>query len=69
MLAGITITFVEIRDPEVDTDTAVDLLFTSITVILGALLGLLAGKNEGLSKLNERPDKSEDEITRTGPSK
>jgi len=52
---GTMIAVVEIRDPTVDTDQAVDALFAAITVITGALLGLLAGKADGASGLTERP--------------
>lgn len=60
---GFWIAFIEIRNPEADTDSAVDVLFAAITVILGALLGLLAGKSEGTGQLSERPDKTKDDIT------
>jgi hypothetical protein len=67
MFTGAMVAVVEIRDPEADTSNAVDVLFTSITIILGALLGLLAGKSEGVQQLGERPDKTRDDITGTGP--
>jgi hypothetical protein len=51
------IAVVEIRDPTVDTDQAVDGLFSAITVIVGALLGLLVGRSEGTASLSDRPDK------------
>jgi hypothetical protein len=54
VVTGAFIAIVEIRDPTVDTDQAVDVLFAAITVIIGALLGLLAGKADS-SSLTERP--------------
>lgn len=50
------VAFIEIRNPEHDTEGTVDVLFSSITVILGALLGLLAGKSDTMSDLGSRPD-------------
>jgi hypothetical protein len=64
---GFWVAFIEIRNPEADTDSAVDVLFTTPTVILGALLGLLAGKSEGVSELSDRPDNTKDDVTGTGP--
>lgn len=65
LATGAMVAIVEIRDPTADTDTAVDVLFTAITVILGALLGLLAGKAEsGTTSLGDRPDGSKDKITK-----
>ncbi|MET0786188.1 MAG: hypothetical protein ABWY25_05740 [Paenisporosarcina sp.] len=66
LITGVTVAFVEIRDPEADTSTAADFLFTIVTVVLGSLMGLLAGKNEKLNQLTERPDKTKDDITETG---
>jgi hypothetical protein len=55
LLTGAAVAFIEIRNPDADTSTAVDFLFTVITVVMGALLGLLAGKNENIGQLSERP--------------
>lgn len=43
------ITFIEIRDPSVDTTSIVDTMTTIMGTIVGALMGLLAGKNESLT--------------------
>lgn len=65
MLAtGAMIAVVEIRDPEADTSNVVDVLFTSITIVLGALLGLLAGKSDTIEGLGKRPDQTFDDISR-----
>ena len=40
------ITVLEIRDPATDTSQMVEVLDSMITGILGALLGLLAGRSE-----------------------
>lgn len=56
---GATISIVEIRNPETDTDAAVETLFTAITIVLGALLGLLASKSNAVNELGKRPDETE----------
>ena len=65
---GALVAVLEIRDPEADTSNIVDVLFTSITIILGALLGLLAGKAEAVSELGKRPDGSRDDVSKEEPS-
>lgn len=59
---GATIAIVEIRNPTADTDTATDVLFTAITIVIGALLGLLAGKSSAVSDLGKRPDGTDDDL-------
>ena len=59
---GAMVAFIEIRDPEADTSDIVRTLFTAINIILGALLGLLAGKSESIEKLGRRPDQTEDDL-------
>lgn len=46
LLLGVSITIVEIAHPEEDTSAAASALINLISAILGALLGLLAGKTE-----------------------
>jgi hypothetical protein len=53
--AGVVVV-AEVRDPEVDTSTIVQALLTLISGILGALLGLLAGRASGGTDLHRRPD-------------
>jgi len=55
---GAFVAIVEIRDPTADTDRAVEGLFGAISVITGALLGLLAGKSESAA-LSQRPEPKE----------
>jgi hypothetical protein len=55
MATGATIAIIEIRDPDTDTDSATEILFTAITIVIGALLGLLAGKPANTSELSKRP--------------
>ncbi len=62
---GAMITIVEIRDPTADTRAAVTTLFTAITIVLGALLGLLAGKSDSIERLGTRPDKTHDDVAKT----
>jgi hypothetical protein len=52
---GATITVVEIRDPDVDTASATQALLTLVSGILGALLGLIAGRSGVGSELHRRP--------------
>ena len=44
LVMGITITVVKITHPEANVDRATDALFSAITLILGALLGMLTVK-------------------------
>ena len=59
-LGGI-IAIIEIRDPATDTSAAVQSLVSVLSGIIGALLGLLAGKAERLSSLTSRPEERERE--------
>ena len=52
---GATIAIVEIRDPTTDTSTAVAALASTLSGIIGALLGLLAGRAER-SSLSRPPE-------------
>lgn len=47
---GITVAIIEIRDPTVDTSRAGQALMSVITALLGALLGILAGRSDALRK-------------------
>ena len=55
MAMGFTISVIEIRNPEADTDSATEILFTAITIIIGALLGMLTAKGTEQSNLNRKP--------------
>ena len=46
LATGATIAIIEITNPSADTTTVVESLLTIITGIVGALLGLIAGKGE-----------------------
>lgn len=46
LFTGATIAIMEIANPETDTSQVVDSLTAIITTILGALLGLIAGKSD-----------------------
>jgi hypothetical protein len=56
---GAAIVLLEIRDPTNDTTLMVASLMSLVTGILGALLGLLAGKSE-TRDLHARPDNEDD---------
>lgn len=57
--SGATIAIIEIRDPEADTSSATDVLFTAINIIIGALLGMLTVKGSASTELNVRPGEEE----------
>ena len=59
---GITISIIEIVSPETDTSGAFDALGNVLSVIVGSLLGLLAGRNERSDGLHKRPDPSQDDL-------
>lgn len=52
---GVLICFIEVRNPEADTGVLANTLATLVSGILGALLGLLAGKASTGSDLHTRP--------------
>ena len=53
---GIMIIFVEVRNPEADTGLIANTLMTLVGGILGALLGLIAGKSDAMGELHRRGD-------------
>ncbi len=55
-----TIAFVEIRDPETDSATAVQWLFGLTGTLVGALLGLLAGRSRFTEELSKRHDEEDE---------
>ena len=57
--AGATIAYVEVRDPDVDAWAAVVALAGTVSTILGALLGLLAGRSRFSVDLSRRPTDDE----------
>jgi hypothetical protein len=59
LCTGATIAIVEIRHPDADTDGATEVLFTAITIIIGALLGMLTVKGAANSELGKRPGETE----------
>lgn len=61
-LLGSLIAFLEIRDPETDTGDMTKSLLSVVSLILGALLGLLAGKSQAVNDLHKRPDDTENGI-------
>jgi hypothetical protein len=62
LMMGLLISIVKIRDPSVDTDRATDALFSAITLILGALLGMLTVKAPNIEdkNLDARPDEEKE---------
>jgi len=60
---GVLIVIVEVRNPEADTGILANTLATLVSGILGALLGLIAGKSSAGSNLHHRPGGEEDHLT------
>lgn len=57
---GILIVIVEANNPEADTGVIANTLSTLVSGILGALLGLIAGKSQGPGGFDNKP-KDDDE--------
>jgi len=60
---GATVAIVEIRDPDTDTASITQALMTLISGILGALLGLIAGRSGVVSDLHRRPGGDDNGVT------
>ena len=63
---GVIILVVETRHPDADTALLVNTMMSLVSGILGALLGLIAGKGSG-SDLHQHPDGTEDEFSKPPP--
>ena len=65
MICGLSvlILIVEVRNPAADTGIIANTLMSLVSGILGALLGLIAGKSSAGGGLNRRPDGTDDGIT------
>lgn len=61
IIAALTVAIIEVRDPGVDTSTAVERLTNIVVAILGVLLGLLTGRAERMSRLDDRPVSGDDD--------
>lgn len=63
---GVMIIFVEVRNPEADTGLIANTLMSLVSGILGALLGLIAGKSSAVSgspdDLHKRPEGDKDNV-------
>jgi hypothetical protein len=56
---SILILIVEANTPEADTSIIANTVMSLVSGILGALLGLIAGKSTGSTNLDKRPDGEE----------
>ena len=67
MIVGLSvlILIVEVRNPAADTGIIANTLMSLVSGILGALLGLIAGKSQGGANLTTRPDGTEDDTTKS----
>ena len=54
--SGAAIAVIEVVHPKTDTSDGVDALGRVVSVILGALLGVLAGRADATTQLSRRPD-------------
>jgi len=59
---SVLILVVETRNPEADTGIIANTLASLVSGILGALLGVIAGKSSADSELHRRPDGHSDSI-------
>lgn len=59
---GTMIIIVELKNPEADTGLIANTLMSLISGILGALLGLIAGKASTGSDIHQRPEGGDDEM-------
>ena len=59
LVGWIVIAVIQIRDPGADTNTMVQTLVSLVSGILGALLGLIAGKADKAQQLAIRPGDTE----------
>ena len=64
---GVLIVVVEANNPEADTGVIANTLSTLVSGILGALLGLLAGKASNGTSLSDRPEDRKDKDDRGEP--
>ena len=64
MIVGLSIMIlvVELKNPAADTGIIANTLMSLVSGILGALLGLIAGKSQTGGGINTRPYGSEDDI-------
>jgi hypothetical protein len=67
MIVGLSVMIlvVELKNPAADTGIIANTLMSLVSGILGALLGLIAGKSAsvGGSAINRRPDGSDDGVS------
>ena len=59
---GVMIIVVEVANPEADTGLIANTLMTLVGGILGALLGLIAGKSDATADLHRKPGGDKDEF-------
>ena len=66
MIVGLSIMIlvVELKNPEADTGIIANTLMSLVSGILGALLGLIAGKSTAVGGVNTRPDGTPDDMSK-----
>jgi hypothetical protein len=66
---SILILIVEVKNPEADTGIMANTIMSLVSGILGALLGLIAGKSASSgNELHNRPDGSPDNLDQAPPA-
>lgn len=56
IMTAVMVCVIKINDPEANVDRAINVLYTAITIIIGALLGMLTVQGAGRKELDRRPD-------------
>lgn len=59
---GTMIVVVEMRNPEADTGLIANTLMSLVAGILGALLGLIAGRSDAVDDLHRKPTGGDDQL-------
>ncbi len=62
LFAGAAIVIIEVVHPEAETAAFVSTLGSVLNILLGAVLGLLAGKSERVKDMHRRPDGETDDL-------
>jgi len=66
LATGGTISIVKLLHPETNMDRATDTLFTAITIVLGALLGMLTVRGAATTDMRQRPGEDHSADLRQG---
>lgn len=59
IMSASMIAWIKIHDHDANLDRSINVLYTTITIIIGALLGMLTVKGAARADLDMRPDEKE----------